>query len=214
MSRPKADNAAVSATYAGLRQLPLPVLVALAAVAVPDHAVLVREVADDHVQHFGPTASGERQGQDDRAVPQPDRRPGDHAEQLANVVAGQSPRRADLDSRPLQRVARVGGDDVHADQEAVEGTEAGEPGTDRDGRWLLAGGPNAVAPGEDLGASDAIGRLSDGAEEVLQHAAVADDGAPAAAASLLLGEEGVEAALPAFGCVVERRDRLHGAPPP
>jgi hypothetical protein len=73
--------------------------------------------------------------------------------------------------------------------------------------------PYAVAPGEDFRVGDAVRRLAHGSEEVLQHAAVALDGAPAAAAAFLLGEERVEAALPALGGVVERGDRLHGDAP-
>jgi hypothetical protein len=59
-----------------------------------------------------------------------------------------------------------------------------------------------------------VGWLADATEEVLEHAAVADDGAPAAGAAFFLGEERVEATLAALGGVVERGAGLHGAPPP
>lgn len=77
----------------------------------------------------------------------------------------------------------------------------------------LAGEPGAVGPGEDVLAGDAVRRAAHCDEEVAEHACVALDGAPAAAAALLLGEEGVQRALPGLG-VSEGRDRLFdGAPP-
>jgi hypothetical protein len=77
--------------------------------------------------------AGERQREDDRAVAHAHRRLRDHGEQLADVIGGEAARPGHLDARAFERVAGVGRDDVHADQEAVEAAEAGEARTDRDG---------------------------------------------------------------------------------
>jgi hypothetical protein len=64
--------------------------------------------------------------------------------------------------------------------------------------------------GEDLWAGDPLGRLADGAEEVLEHAGVALDRAAGAAAALLLGQEGVQGSLPAGDVLKGRYADGHG----
>ena len=81
-------------------------------------------------------------------------------------------------------------DDLHPDEEAVEGAQAGEAGADGDRGGLPAREADAVGIGEDVLAGDLVGRLAQRTEEVLEHAGVALDGAPGAGASLLLGQEG------------------------
>ena len=103
---------------------------------------------------------------------------------------------------PLHTICRVSPGPIgDASEAAVEG----QPGPDGDGGGLLARQPFAVGRGQDLLAVDPARRLSDRAEEVLQHARVALDGAPGARVALLLGREGVEGLLPG-GHVLEESD--------
>ena len=68
-----------------------------------------------------------------------------------------------------------------------------------------------MGEGEDILRRDLIGRLLEGAEEVTEGAVVGVRSAVGAGAALLLGEEGVEGALPArVGTGEDGRQGLSG----
>ena len=114
--------------------------------------------------------------------------------------------------RPLELVAGVGLDDIHADEEAVEGTEAGDAGADGDGRWLLTGKPGAMGVDKDVLGGYMVGLLSGAPEEVLEHPGISFNSSAGTGALLLLGQEGIESALPAGGGVGEVGNRSgHGS---
>src|SRR5947209_3833017 len=62
-------------------------------------------------------------------------------------------------------------------------------------------------------AGDLVRRVTDAAEEVREHAAVAFNGPPRAGTAVLLGKEGVEAPAPAGSSVVKGSDGGHGRTP-
>ena len=55
---------------------------------------------------------------------------GDHGQELVYLISAQSPRRAWRDLWPLEFVAGVGLNDIHANEKAIEGTDAGNAGAD------------------------------------------------------------------------------------
>ena len=57
---------------------------------------------------------------------------------LLNLLGTHPARLRRLGLRPLQGIAGIGGQQTHADEEAVEAAQAGDAGTDRDRGRLLA----------------------------------------------------------------------------
>ena len=95
--------------------------------------------------------------------------------------------------QPLKDLRPTGG------PEAVVAADAAETGADGNGRRLPARQARAVGPSEGVCARNLVRRPMPAAEEVLQHAAVAQNRAQRTGAALLLDEEGVKGALPAQG---------------
>jgi hypothetical protein len=67
---------------------------------------------------------------------------------------------------------RGGAEPSPPDEEAVEGGEAGDPGTDGCGRRCSLGAADAVDPGEDVGWLHSVGRQASFGEERPEHARV------------------------------------------
>ncbi len=99
----------------------------------------------------------------------------------------------------LDGIAGIGLEDIHADEELEEGRDAGEASADGYGGRFTAREADAMGEAEYVPRGDLIGSLLQTAEEVAEGAVVGVRGAVGAGAALLLGEEGVEGALPARG---------------
>ena len=111
----------------------------------------------------------------------------------------------------FHRIAGIGFEDIHADEELEEGRDAGEASADGYWRRFTPREADAMSEAEDVLGSDLIGRLLEGAEEVAESAVVGVRGAVGAGAALFLGEEGVEGALPArVGTREDGRQSLSG----
>ena len=91
---------------------------------------------------------------------------------------------------PFERVAGVGGEHAHPDQELVEAGQAGRARRDRDPGRLATGESDAVRP-----AGHSVRRNKHHAEEVLEHPAVALDRTARTGAPLLFGVERVHRLL-------------------
>ena len=126
---------------------------------------------------LGSTPAREDERQNDRPVPQADRRRGHHVQEPVHLLARKSSCRTLGYLRPLQRVAGVGGDDLHSYKESVEAAEASDAVADRGRLRLLAGESGSVGPGEDVLRGDFVGRLTSASEEMVQHSRVRLDGA-------------------------------------
>ena len=122
------------------------------------------------------------------------RRPGGVSGITANsrrTSSAESPRAGGVEVRG--RSSRSQGllwHDVHADEEAVEGGEASHAGADGHRRGVLAGETFAVRPEEDFLGGHFVRSFRHSAEEVLEHAGVALDGAAGSGPAFLLHEEG------------------------
>jgi len=60
--------------------------------------------------------------------------------------------------RPLDRIARIAGRDVHPDQEPIEARQGRDPSADRSRRRLPTRRADPVRPGKDVGRRNRLGR--------------------------------------------------------
>ena len=72
----------------------------------------------------------------------------------------------------FHRIAGIGFEDIHADEELEEGRDAGEASADGYGRGFTARDADAMGEREDIAGSDLIGSLLQTAEEVAEGAVV------------------------------------------
>ena len=117
-------------------------------------------------------------------------------EELADLGSGETAWCAGTRLGAFHRIAGIGLEQVESDEELEEGRDAGETGAD--GYWgrFAPGEADAMSEGEDILRRDLIGSFLEGAEEMAKGAVVGVWSAVGAGAALLLGEEGVERALP------------------
>src|ERR687895_578161 len=113
-----------------LGQLSLALFAALAPVGVVDRVTLQVEVANLEAQHLAASSAG--QGQDDGSVPQPHRCVRDNGEQLLDVDSSQASGWRWGGLGALKLVAGVASNQPHADEEPVEGAQAGDASGDGD----------------------------------------------------------------------------------
>ena len=184
---------------------------ALADVAVEDGRVVEGDIAGGEVDDLGSASAGEDESEDDGQVASALDGVGDDLKKPLNLCSGEAAWGAGTGLGALDGIAGIGLEQIKSDEELEEGRDAGEAGADGYGGRFTAREADAVGEAEDVLRRDLIGRLLERAEEVSEGAVVGVWGAVGAGAALLLGEEGVERALPArVGTREDGRQSLSG----
>jgi hypothetical protein len=106
-------------------------LAALAPVAVEGNVVFEADVARGQADDLGAPSAGEDEHEEERPVASSGDRVRNDCQEPPDLVGTQTPGDRLDRLRALERIARVGGRDVHPDQEAVVAGETGDPGTRR-----------------------------------------------------------------------------------
>ncbi len=112
-------------------ELPAATFPALAAVRVEGRPALDADVAGGEAQDLGPSSTGQDEGEEECSIAPTSDGVRHDAEEPADFVGAQTAGDRLDGPGSLERVARVGGSDVHPDQKAVVARETGDPSADR-----------------------------------------------------------------------------------
>ena len=132
----------------------------------------LRSASGCEVDDLGSASGCEDESEDDGEVTSALDGVGDDLEELLNLCSGEAAWCAGARLGAFHRIAGIGFEDIHADEELEEGRDAGETGADGYGGRFAPGEADAMSEGEDILRRDLIGRLMEATEEEAESAVV------------------------------------------